>query len=164
MKRGSKSRKTKNQKKNNKAKGRKWYMAASIERAYINGKVDDELFYRYLKEYARKKQTELVVNRAILRKIDGKPSYRWLDIKERWYGPQIGEFPCWPTEKEIEEYFPKDGPVKWWTDEKWYNHHPIEDTFVKHWEDQVADKAARLMAEETDDEGELDYILKEMEK
>lgn len=161
MKRGSKSR---NKKKNKKANGHKWYMAASIERQYINGKVDDELFYRYLKEYARKKQTELEVNRAILCKIEGKPSYRWLDIKERWYGTQIGEFPCWPTEKEIEEYFPKDGPVKWWTDEKWINHHPIDIPMARHWEDQVAYKAVRLLAEETDDEGELDEILKEKEK
>ena len=164
MKRGSKSRKTKKQKKNNKANGRKWYKAASIERQYINGKVDDELFYRYLKEYARKKQTESEVNRAIVCKKDGKSSYRWLDMKEKWLGAEIGELPCWPTEKEIEEYFPKDSPVKWWTDEKWYNHHPIEDTFVKHWKDQVAEKMARLKQEEDDTEDMIDDFVKVLEQ
>lgn len=163
--RKTRKRKSKNTKtRKTKSKKWKWYIAASIERQYVDGKVDEELFYRYLKEYARKKQTELEVDRAILCKIDGKPSYRWLSMKEKWLGGDIGEIPCWPTEKEIEEYFPKDGPVKWWTNERWYKHHPIEDTFVKHWEDQVADKAARLLAEENDDEGELDEILKEIEK
>lgn len=86
-----------------------------VDTLFLNGVMDGDTYYRYLRDYAKQIRRHGVAHRAVGTMKDGVLGYRFTKKKE-FSGGAVGERPHYYSDRDQREYIPDGGNVCYWAE------------------------------------------------